>query len=422
MINEHVCLIGPELVLVPYLRPFVPQYHSWMCDPVLLAATESEPLSLDEEHENQISWLQSVDKMTFILLAPTHAPPTAEVQTQARDAESQVEERRGVAQRVVLQGSVPPLAEVFAPLSSQRSSTGSPCSGAPASASRGSIVTTDDHVSVTAESGLACAAGGAYPLLTRYAPSHAKELFCHGDGETTSSTATSLSSASAEAAQQRALAQTYVMIGDCNLFLLEEEEEEEENEGTGGLSESAAVDWSTQGTEPHPPLPPRTSPAHDSNAPHASPSPPSPPPLSSGSSVAPARTFEVEVMVAETAFRRRGLAEAAVRMMMQYAIAVCGATRFVAKILDTNAGSIALFTQRLGFTPFKRVAVFHELHCARSLRTTAERLAWEQECRRGGRATDARADAGAPVADRTYWCAPLDDTVASKMRVYTHVP
>ena len=70
MHNANVQLRGPRLRLVPYLRPFVPLYHSWLLRPELLELTCSEPLSLAEEYDNQRTWLEADDKLTFILLAP----------------------------------------------------------------------------------------------------------------------------------------------------------------------------------------------------------------------------------------------------------------------------------------------------------------------------------------------------------------
>jgi RimJ/RimL family protein N-acetyltransferase len=46
----------------------VEKYHDWMLDPVLLEATASEPLSLQEEYENQESWREDPTKCTFIVL------------------------------------------------------------------------------------------------------------------------------------------------------------------------------------------------------------------------------------------------------------------------------------------------------------------------------------------------------------------
>ena len=38
---------GKRVVLVPYLKKYVPIYHNWMKSPFLLEMTASEPLSLD---------------------------------------------------------------------------------------------------------------------------------------------------------------------------------------------------------------------------------------------------------------------------------------------------------------------------------------------------------------------------------------
>jgi RimJ/RimL family protein N-acetyltransferase len=56
-----------KLFFVPYTRMHVQKYHEWMSDPELLNATASEPLTLEEEYLNQISWAHDKDKYTFIL-------------------------------------------------------------------------------------------------------------------------------------------------------------------------------------------------------------------------------------------------------------------------------------------------------------------------------------------------------------------
>ncbi|KAG5504941.1 hypothetical protein JKF63_04387 [Porcisia hertigi] len=460
MINEHVYLISQELVLVPYLAPFVPRYHEWMCDTAILAATESEPLSLEEERENQQSWLHATDKMTFILLAPlgVHGNNVSanEYHRLCRGVEEQQERNDSTAVRLVsLEGVVPPLSEVLPPASSSppaapRASFGR---AAPGVSYPGSIVTAEDHFCTVDEFYSAQGARSVYPLLKRYCPSQTKELF-----KNMASSPASLTRAvcpSAEDAQRHALDQLYVMIGDCNLFLLEEEEEDDDEDGGGMDAEDGlGFDWLNPSGQQQPRQRQR------STGIGAMPSGGGAP-LTSTSSSLPSRTFEVEVMVADASFRRRGLAETAVRMIMQYAVAVCGATRFVAKILDTNVSSIALFTERLRFSPFKEVKVFHEVHFARSLRTDKERCEWELECRRSGRGRPAPCDAsfqaraseceshvdtvlggsegvaqprGSPSMPtqhlqsaklemgNTYWCAPLDDLVASSMRVFTQAP
>ncbi|XP_010412402.1 PREDICTED: N-acetyltransferase 9-like protein [Camelina sativa] len=63
-----VTLKGKRVVLVPYMAEHVPKYHTWMQDSALLEATGSEPLSLEQENEMQLSWTQDPNKRTFIVL------------------------------------------------------------------------------------------------------------------------------------------------------------------------------------------------------------------------------------------------------------------------------------------------------------------------------------------------------------------
>jgi RimJ/RimL family protein N-acetyltransferase len=67
-INQNTTLTGDLVVLVPYRKEHVEQYHVWMQDPDLQEATASEPLTLDEEYQMQETWAMNEDKCTFILL------------------------------------------------------------------------------------------------------------------------------------------------------------------------------------------------------------------------------------------------------------------------------------------------------------------------------------------------------------------
>ncbi|KAH6840897.1 GNAT domain-containing protein [Chaetomium sp. MPI-CAGE-AT-0009] len=69
-LNESTAVSTTRALLVPYDRRHVPTYHAWMEDPAIQEATASEPLTLEEEYENQESWRASHDKLTFIVCEP----------------------------------------------------------------------------------------------------------------------------------------------------------------------------------------------------------------------------------------------------------------------------------------------------------------------------------------------------------------
>ncbi|KIY98693.1 N-acetyltransferase 9-like protein [Monoraphidium neglectum] len=71
---------------------------------------------------------------------------------------------------------------------------------------------------------------------------------------------------------------------------------------------------------------------------------------------------EVEIMVAEPESRRKGMACEALRLFMAYVVRELGVTRFIAKIGEDNAPSLALFEGQLGFKEVRRVQVFKEVH------------------------------------------------------------
>ncbi|KLO17841.1 acyl-CoA N-acyltransferase [Schizopora paradoxa] len=76
---------------------------------------------------------------------------------------------------------------------------------------------------------------------------------------------------------------------------------------------------------------------------------------------------EAEIMIAEKAFRRKGLASQALQAILSYAISAryppllpLSPAKFVVRIGDSNEPSIKMF-ERLGFAITKRVEVFQEV-------------------------------------------------------------
>ena len=72
--------LSPVCRLVHYTRELVPVYHSWFEQyPQLLQLTASEPLTLQEELDNQQSWILDKNKVTYIILDSTDNRPVGDV-------------------------------------------------------------------------------------------------------------------------------------------------------------------------------------------------------------------------------------------------------------------------------------------------------------------------------------------------------
>ncbi|XP_021949819.1 N-acetyltransferase 9-like protein isoform X4 [Folsomia candida] len=69
---------------------------------------------------------------------------------------------------------------------------------------------------------------------------------------------------------------------------------------------------------------------------------------------------EIEIMIADKKFRRKGLASEALKLMMDYARQNLGKRKFLAKIKQDNESSIKLF-ERLGYKFVSKSDVFEEI-------------------------------------------------------------
>ncbi|OAQ31858.1 acyl-CoA N-acyltransferase, partial [Linnemannia elongata AG-77] len=69
---------------------------------------------------------------------------------------------------------------------------------------------------------------------------------------------------------------------------------------------------------------------------------------------------EIEIMIAESSYRRKGMGLEALRMMMTYGTSL-GTKRITAKISTENKGSIQLFLTQLGFVQISYSQIFEEV-------------------------------------------------------------
>ncbi|KAG0284377.1 N-acetyltransferase 9 [Linnemannia gamsii] len=76
---------------------------------------------------------------------------------------------------------------------------------------------------------------------------------------------------------------------------------------------------------------------------------------------------EIEIMIAESSYRRKGMGLEALRMMMTYAYQSLGTKRITAKISTENKSSIQLFLTQLGFVQISYSQIFEEVTLERVL-------------------------------------------------------
>ncbi|OPB37245.1 hypothetical protein A0O28_0041570 [Trichoderma guizhouense] len=90
-VNQTISISTSKALLVPYEAHHVLTYHEWMKDPAIQEATASEPMTLEEEYENQESWRTSHDKLTFIVCEPLSGAASNE-NGEARQIKAQVDD------------------------------------------------------------------------------------------------------------------------------------------------------------------------------------------------------------------------------------------------------------------------------------------------------------------------------------------
>ncbi|KAF9324035.1 N-acetyltransferase 9 [Podila minutissima] len=81
---------------------------------------------------------------------------------------------------------------------------------------------------------------------------------------------------------------------------------------------------------------------------------------------------EIEIMIAEPNYRRKGMGLEAIRMMITYARQSLGTKRITAKISTDNKGSIQLFLTQLGFVQISFSQIFEEVTLEKVLSVETE--------------------------------------------------
>jgi RimJ/RimL family protein N-acetyltransferase len=69
---------------------------------------------------------------------------------------------------------------------------------------------------------------------------------------------------------------------------------------------------------------------------------------------------EINVMIGDRSVRRKGIAPAAVRLMMKHMSEIYGVQKYVAKIMMENQPSRSMF-ERIGYTVWKEIPAFGEV-------------------------------------------------------------
>ena len=89
-------------------------------------------------------------------------------------------------------------------------------------------------------------------------------------------------------------------------------------------------------------------------------------------------TAEIEVMIAEPKFRRNGLAQESLQLLLWWGSSRCGVSRFFCKINESNAASLALFEKKLSFERVAYAECFreHELEFTNEVSEPSTFVSW----------------------------------------------
>lgn len=125
---------------------------------------------------------------------------------------------------------------------------------------------------------------------------------------------------------------------------------------------------------------------------------------------------ELEVMIAEAQYRRRGLGEEAIRLVMEFSATQLGVERFVVKILQSNTASVELFEKKLGFRLVEYVECFDEVVLFKDTSEAQERNSlWPTEPTPDGQEASTTIEAASADMSRLH----TDDTAPPRPETST---
>lgn len=319
LIDKRFVHVSDTLLLVPYLPRHVPKYHRWISNAEIMHQTATEYASLEQEYEMQITWATDHDKRTCIIIprGDLHAlllsKVCTKIQQNAADDDNQRQQSTTTPNKMIISDITP-----FIPFEGCIEYIQGPDAIRPeyivnrcVSLDKQPQQQQQCHFCGQNRTDITILNKMLTPEQLEALPLTLPSIHCCLECEINAA----VNDLGAD-----------VAVGDVNLFLHEYLQDEAESDSdVEQIDTNACV--ALEDINDHEPC-----------------------------------VAEIEIMIAEQSARRKGYGSVAIKLITQYAIEWLSITRFIAKINDDNAPSIAMFTNSLHYTLFAKVECFEELH------------------------------------------------------------